>query len=89
MIPRGDYHVTVWDHHEVPTLPVMAWLALTAHEVELSEQAWLGPHYVGWDTADEIPDLVADVLDNPRDGANIETVRAKVNALTARFPVYR
>ena len=33
--------------------------------------------------------LIADVLDNPRDSANIDTVRAKVNALTARFPVYR
>ncbi len=33
--------------------------------------------------------LIADVLDQPRDTANIEAVRAKVNALTARFPVYR
>jgi glycine hydroxymethyltransferase len=33
--------------------------------------------------------LVADVLDNPRDPANIEAVRAKVNALTSRFPVYQ
>ena len=32
--------------------------------------------------------LIADVLDNPRDAANIDAVRAKVNALTARFPVY-
>jgi glycine hydroxymethyltransferase len=32
--------------------------------------------------------LIADVLDNPRDSANIDAVRAKVNALTARFPVY-
>ena len=32
--------------------------------------------------------LIADVLDNPRDAANIAAVRAKVNALTARFPVY-
>ena len=32
--------------------------------------------------------LIADVLDNPRDAANIEAVRAKVNALTSRFPVY-
>ena len=32
--------------------------------------------------------LVADVLDN-RDPANIAAVREKVNALTARFPVYR
>jgi glycine hydroxymethyltransferase len=33
--------------------------------------------------------LIADVLDHPRDAATIETVRAKVNALTRRFPVYR
>ena len=33
--------------------------------------------------------LIADVLDNPRDPANIEAVRAKVNALTSRFPVYK
>src|SRR6476619_7939086 len=32
--------------------------------------------------------LIADVLDNPRDEANIAAVRAKVNALTRRFPVY-
>jgi glycine hydroxymethyltransferase len=33
--------------------------------------------------------LLADVLDNPRDAANIEAVRAKVHALTSRFPVYK
>ena len=33
--------------------------------------------------------LVADVLDNPSDEANLAAVRAKVAALTARFPVYR
>ncbi|OIN90393.1 MAG: serine hydroxymethyltransferase [Comamonadaceae bacterium CG1_02_60_18] len=32
--------------------------------------------------------LIADVLDNPRDEANIAAVRAKVHALTQRFPVY-
>ena len=32
--------------------------------------------------------LIADVLDNPRDATNIDTVRAKVHALTSRFPVY-
>jgi glycine hydroxymethyltransferase len=32
--------------------------------------------------------LIADVLDNPRDAANIAAVRDKVSALTARFPVY-
>ena len=32
--------------------------------------------------------LIADVLDNPRDEANLEAVRAKVAELTRRFPVY-
>ena len=32
--------------------------------------------------------LVADVLDNPRDLANLDSVRARVHALTSRFPVY-
>jgi glycine hydroxymethyltransferase len=33
--------------------------------------------------------LIADVLDNPRDPANIAAVREQVNALTRRFPVYK
>ena len=33
--------------------------------------------------------MVADVLDKPRDADNIAAVRARVNELTARFPVYR
>ena len=33
--------------------------------------------------------LIADVLDNPRDEANLAAVRAKVHELTSRFPVYR
>jgi len=33
--------------------------------------------------------LIADVLDNPRDSANIAAVRGKVSALTRDFPVYR
>ncbi len=32
--------------------------------------------------------LLADVLDNPRDETNIAAVRARVNTLTQRFPVY-
>lgn len=32
--------------------------------------------------------LIADVLDNPRDESNLATVRAKVHALTTRYPVY-
>jgi glycine/serine hydroxymethyltransferase len=33
--------------------------------------------------------LVADVLDNPNDEANLARVRAEVAKLTARFPVYQ
>ena len=33
--------------------------------------------------------LIADVLDNPHDEANISAVRAKVHALTSKFPVYQ
>ena len=33
--------------------------------------------------------LIADILDNPHDEANIAAVRAKVHALTAKFPVYQ
>ena len=33
--------------------------------------------------------LIADVLDNPHDEANLAAVRAKVSALTREFPVYR
>jgi glycine hydroxymethyltransferase len=36
----------------------------------------------------QVAHLIADVLDNPEDQANIEAVAAKVKALTARFPVY-
>ena len=32
--------------------------------------------------------LIADVLDNPHDEAHSAAVRAKVHALTSRFPVY-
>ncbi len=33
--------------------------------------------------------LIADVLENANDEAFLEEVRAKVNALTAQFPVYK
>ena len=33
--------------------------------------------------------LIADLLDNPNDEANLATVRGKVATLTRDFPVYR
>jgi len=38
--------------------------------------------------AEQVGNLIADVLDNPEDAANLERVRAKVGELTRRFPVY-
>jgi glycine hydroxymethyltransferase len=38
--------------------------------------------------AREVGNLIADVLDAPHDEARIDAVRARVRALTARFPVY-
>ena len=32
--------------------------------------------------------LIADVLDHPRDSSSIAAVREKVHGLTRRFPVY-
>jgi glycine hydroxymethyltransferase len=39
--------------------------------------------------AEQVANLIADVLDNPFDVGNVEKVRGRVNALTAKFPVYR
>jgi len=39
--------------------------------------------------AEQVGNLIADVLDNPEDAATIERVRAQVAELTQRFPVYR
>ena len=38
--------------------------------------------------ARETANLIADVLDNPHDPANLESVRTRVRSLTTRFPVY-
>lgn len=43
----------------------------------------------GTEQARQVGHLIADVLDNPEDEANLEAVRAKVKALTSEFPVYR
>ncbi|WP_183716138.1 serine hydroxymethyltransferase, partial [Paraburkholderia tropica] len=39
--------------------------------------------------AEQVGNLIADVLDNPEDAATIERVKAQVSELTKRFPVYR
>lgn len=39
--------------------------------------------------AKQVGQLIADVLDNPQDPANLAKVKEQVNALTKRFPVYQ
>ena len=39
--------------------------------------------------AEQTANLIADVLDNPRDVAHVTKVRERVNALTSAIPVYR
>ncbi len=43
----------------------------------------------GEEQAGQVAHLIADVLENPHDEANLARVRAQVGELTARFPVYR
>ena len=38
--------------------------------------------------AEQVGHFIADVLDKPNDAAHVASVRARVNALTAQFPVY-
>jgi glycine hydroxymethyltransferase len=38
--------------------------------------------------AELLANLIADVLDNPHESANLERVAGEVKALCARFPVY-
>jgi glycine hydroxymethyltransferase len=38
--------------------------------------------------AEQTANLIADVLDNPKDPATVARVRGEVEKLTARFPVY-
>lgn len=42
----------------------------------------------GEEQARQVANLIADVLDNPHDAQNIAKVRAQVQDLTSRFPVY-
>ena len=43
----------------------------------------------GIEQARQVGHLIADVLDAPKDAANIARVRAQVTELTAAFPVYK
>ena len=79
----GDAHMTI-NKNAIPNDPEKP---MVTSGVRIGTPA-LTTRGFGLEEARQTAHLIADVLDNPRDPANIEAVRTKVAALTARFPVY-
>ncbi len=80
----GQAHITV-NKNSIPNDPEKPFVT---SGVRLGSPAMTTRGF-GEAEAQQVGHLIADVLDAPRDPANIDRVRAKVEALTARFPVYR
>jgi glycine hydroxymethyltransferase len=79
----GQAHITV-NKNSIPNDPEKPFVT---SGVRLGSPAMTTRGF-GEAEAQQVGHLIADVLDAPRDPANIERVRAKVGGLTARFPVY-
>ena len=80
----GQAHITV-NKNSIPNDPEKP---LVTSGVRLGSPAMTTRGFKDAEAA-QVGHLIADVLDAPRDAANIDSVRARVEALTARFPVYR
>ena len=80
----GQAHITV-NKNSIPNDPEKP---LVTSGVRLGSPAMTTRGFKETEAA-QVGHLIADVLDAPRDAANISSVRARVEALTARFPVYR
>jgi glycine hydroxymethyltransferase len=80
----GQAHITV-NKNSIPNDPEKA---MVTSGVRLGSPAMTTRGFKEAE-ATQVGNLIADVLDAPRDPANIERVRARVSALTAAFPVYR
>jgi glycine hydroxymethyltransferase len=80
----GQAHITV-NKNSIPNDPEKP---LVTSGIRLGSPAMTTRGF-GEDEARQVGHLIADVLDAPRDPASVGRVRAKVEALTARFPVYR
>jgi glycine hydroxymethyltransferase len=80
----GQAHITV-NKNSIPNDPEKA---MVTSGVRLGSPAMTTRGFKEAEAA-QVGNLIADVLDAPRDPANIERVRARVSALTAAFPVYR
>jgi glycine hydroxymethyltransferase len=80
----GEAHITV-NKNAIPNDPEKP---MVTSGVRLGSPAMTTRGFREAEAA-QVGQLIADVLDAPRDAANIDRVRAKVSALTAAFPVYR
>ena len=80
----GQAHITV-NKNSIPNDPEKP---MVTSGVRLGSPAMTTRGF-GEAEAQQVGHLIADVLDAPRDPADVAAVRAKVEALTARFPVYR
>ena len=79
----GLAHITV-NKNGIPNDPEKP---MTTSGVRLGSPAMTTRGF-GAEEAKQVANLVADVLSNPNDEANLATVRGKVAALCAKFPVY-
>lgn len=80
----GKAHITV-NKNAIPNDPESPFVT---SGIRLGSPAMTSRGF-GVEQAYQVGQLIADVLDNPEDEANLEAVRAKVKALTTEFPVYR
>jgi glycine hydroxymethyltransferase len=79
----GDAHLTV-NKNAIPNDPEKPFVT---SGIRLGSPAMTTRGF-GDEEAKLVGNLIADVLDNPLDAANIDRVREQVAALTRRFPVY-
>ena len=83
LIERGAAHITV-NKNAIPNDPEKPFVT---SGVRLGSPAMTTRGFKEAE-AKEVGRLIADVLDNPHDPANLAKVKEQVNALTKRFPVY-
>jgi len=79
----GDAHITV-NKNAIPNDPEKPFVT---SGIRVGSPAMTTRGF-GVKEAEQVGNLIADVLDHPEDAATIERVRAQVVELTKRFPVY-
>ena len=80
----GDVHMTI-NKNAIPKDPQKP---MVTSGIRLGSPA-ITTRGFGAAEAEKTADLIADVLDNPRDSATLQRVKGEVADLTRQFPVYR